>query len=459
MIVLAIAVALVVRFGNVVDVAVRGFSSVDYTVLSAVLCASWVASLHLNQAYKPELFGIGTEEYRRIGKATFGVFGALAIIALLAKLDLARGYLAIAFPLGLVLLLVERALVRQWIVRRRAGGDYAERALIVGAPAEVRHAAAAIRRNPSAGYVTTAVAVASDVGDTFRLDSLDPRDDEDVVPNLGTIADIPAAIENVDVLIIAGQATIGAKELRSIGWQLEGTQTKLALASSMTDVAGPRIHRRPVEGPPLMNVESPSYTGWKFAVKRCMDVVLSGAAILVLSPVFVVIAACIYFNDRGPILFRQTRVGVNGRLFKMSKFRSMVVDAERLRADLVADDPDGVLFKMRDDPRITKVGRFLRGYSLDELPQLFDVLLGHMSLVGPRPPLPDEVRRYESHVHRRLNVKPGVTGPWQVGGRSNLTWAESVQKDLYYVENWSVIGDISILLRTVGVVLKRDGAH
>nr|WP_279672087.1 sugar transferase [Flexivirga meconopsidis] len=453
MIVLAIAVALVVRFGSPLSAAVKGFSSVDYSMVSVLLCASWMLSLQLNQAYKPELFGIGTEEYRRIGKATFGVFGALAIIALLAKIDVARGYLAIAFPLGLVLLLVERSLVRQWIIRRRANGDYAERSLILGSPAEVRHAAEAIRRNPSAGYVTTAVAVASDPKDVFELA------DETSVPNRGSVKDISTAIHDVDVLIIAGQAAITARELRAIGWKLEGTPTKLALASSMTDVAGPRIHRRPVEGLPLMNVESPSYSGTKFVVKRCMDVALSGAAILVLSPVFALIAACVYFQDRGPVLFRQTRVGVNGRLFKMSKFRSMVVNAEQLRTTLTSDDPDGVLFKMRDDPRITPVGKFIRGYSLDELPQLFDVLMGHMSLVGPRPPLPDEVRRYESHVHRRLNVKPGVTGPWQVGGRSNLTWAESVQKDLYYVENWSVIGDVSILLRTIAVVFKRDGAH
>lgn len=453
-IVVAIVLAVVLRFGDNTDAQIGGASAaLGYSSFSVFLAIGWVIALHATQSYRVELFGVGDEEFRRVARATFGVFGTIAIIALLAKLDLARGYLAIAFPLGLGLLLIERALVRRWIVQKRSHGTFCDQTLIMGTPPEIRRAAAVISRNPAAGYRAAAVSVIGTDTTPFVLS------DGTEVENLGPVDDVSALEGSINCLIVAGQSAVTPAQLRQIGWQLEGTDIRLALTSTMTDVAGPRIHRRPIEGLPLMSVESPTYTGRKFLVKRAMDIVISSLALIALSPVLAIIAACVYFEDHGPVLFRQVRVGVNGQQFRMTKFRSMVVDAEKLRAALTSDDIGGILFKMKDDPRITRVGRFIRTYSLDELPQLFDVLLGHMSLVGPRPPLPDEVRRYEKHVHRRLNVKPGVTGPWQVGGRSNLTWAQTVQKDLYYVENWSVTGDLAILARTVKAVLKRDGAH
>lgn len=451
-VVIAILLAVILRFGAG-DKAVSGLGATDYSLFSVALGLVWIAALILAGAYRPELFGVGAEEFRCIARATFWAFGAIAIVSLLVKLDIARGYLAIAFPLGLVLLLVERALVRRWLVRQRHAGKFTERALIMGTAVEVRYAAEALTHNPAAGYRTALVSVIGVDEPRFTLT------DGAEVDNLGDISDIASLDGSIDVLIIAGQSAIPPGRLRRIGWRLEDTTIGLALASSMTDVAGPRIHRRAVEGLPLMSVESPKYSGRKFIVKRGLDILVSTAAVIVLSPVFLVVALLIYLEDRGPVLFRQVRVGVNGELFRMTKFRSMVVDAEKLRAGLVPDDASSLLFKMADDPRITRVGKFIRAYSLDELPQLLDVLVGHMSLVGPRPPLPDEVRRYESHVRRRLNVKPGITGPWQVGGRSNLTWSASVQKDLYYVENWSVMGDLAILVRTLQAVLKRDGAR
>ncbi|HWC21284.1 MAG TPA: sugar transferase [Flexivirga sp.] len=450
---IAIVIAVLLRFGNDEARVNTGTGALGYTSFSILLGIAWAIGLHATQSYRSELFGLGDGEFRRVARGTFGVFGTVAIVALLTKLDLARGYLAIAFPLGLVLLLLERVIVRRWIVRRRLQGSYCDQTLIIGTPPEVRFAAATIARNPAAGYRIAAVSIIGNTNSPFVLS------DGTEVDNLGPIGDVSALAGSINALIVAGQSAITPAELRQIGWQLEGTDIRLALTSSMTDVAGPRIHRRPIEGLPLMSVESPTYSGRKFLVKRTLDIALSAFLILILSPVLAVIAACVHLEDRGPVLFRQVRVGVNGRTFRMTKFRSMVVNAEQLRDDLVSDDTSGVLFKMKNDPRITRVGRFIRTYSLDELPQLFDVLVGNMSLVGPRPPLPDEVRRYEKHVHRRLNVKPGVTGPWQVGGRSNLTWSQSVQKDLYYVENWSVTGDLAILARTVRAVLQRDGAH
>ena len=449
-VVIAILLAVLLRFGAE-DKAVAGLGATDYSLFSVALGAVWIASLVLAGAYRRELFGVGVEEFRCIARATFWAFGAIAIVSLLLRLDIARGYLAIAFPLGLTLLLLERALVRQWLVRQRTTGRFTERALILGTPLEVRYAATALARNPAAGYRTALVSVIGDGDPRFTLA------DGSEVDNLDDVADLAALDGTIDVLIIAGQSAVPRSELRRIGWQLEGTHIGLALASSMTDVAGPRIHRRAIEGLPLMSVEPPSYSGTKFMVKRTLDILISGVALVVLSPVFLVVGLLIFFEDRGPILFRQVRVGVNGQLFRISKFRSMSTDAEtRLSEFEGAGTP---VWKLKEDPRVTRVGRFIRTYSLDELPQLFDVLIGTMSMVGPRPQQPSEVETYAVHMHRRLNVKPGITGPWQVGGRSNLSWDQTVQKDLYYVENWSVVGDLIIMLKTVRAVLARDGAY
>lgn len=327
--------------------------------------------------------------------------------------------------------------------------------MLLGSRAEVRYVADMMQRTPEAGYVVSAVAT-GDEGETFELGN------GVVLPQLGSVvpsmADLGRA--GISAIVVAGQSKMPRTQLRQISWQLEGSSLRLAIASSMTDVAGPRIHWRPVEGLPLMSVETPTYSGTKYIVKRLFDIVVSTALIVLLSPVLIGAALAVRFSDRGPVFFRQTRVGVNGSLFKMTKFRSMIVGADAMVDELLpSSDGNGMMFKMRDDPRVTKVGAFLRRYSIDELPQLFDVFAGTMSLVGPRPPLPTEVDSYEKHVYRRLNVKPGMTGPWQVGGRSNLSWEESVRKDLYYVENWSLTGDLIILFKTVRAVLERDGAY
>ena len=182
--------------------------------------------------------------------------------------------------------------------------------------------------------------------------------------------------------------------------------------------------------------------------------------LLVLSPLLAVLCLAIWLSDRGPALFTQVRVGKDGRVFRIYKFRTMVVDAEQRRAQLLADnDADGVLFKLRKDPRVTAVGAHLRRWSIDELPQLLNVFLGDMSLVGPRPALPDEAAKYADHVRRRLVVKPGLTGLWQVNGRSDLSWDESVRLDLRYVENWSFALDLQILWKTISALVRRSGAY
>ncbi|SNV25160.1 Putative colanic biosynthesis UDP-glucose lipid carrier transferase [Dermatophilus congolensis] len=217
---------------------------------------------------------------------------------------------------------------------------------------------------------------------------------------------------------------------------------------------------RPSTNLSLLHIERPAAARRSAILKGFMDCSLAALLLFLLSPLMVVIAVAIKISDPGPVFFRQQRVGVRGKFFWIFKFRTMVVDAEkRLEALEARSDGNGVLFKMKDDPRITKIGHFLRRYSLDELPQLINVLIGDMSLVGPRPPLAREVEQYEPDALRRLHVKPGMTGLWQVSGRSDLSWEESLRLDLRYVDNWSPMGDLHILFRTFSAVFTSSGAY
>ena len=263
-------------------------------------------------------------------------------------------------------------------------------------------------------------------------------------------------------MIVTSTDDIPPSKVKEISWALEAGKQHLVLAPSIVDIAGPRLHTRPVAGLPLIHVETPRFSTGQRVAKRSLDAVASAMGLVILSPFLVLLAILIRAGDSGPALFRQRRVGWGGREFTMLKFRSMVVDAEE-RLDEVRrrqDSGNKVLFKMSNDPRVTRVGRFMRKYSLDEFPQLLNVLVGQMSLVGPRPPLPGEVAQYEAHVHRRFLVKPGITGTWQVSGRSSLSWEESVRLDLSYVENWTLVGDLIIIARTAKAMAAPGGtAH
>ncbi|MDQ1553090.1 MAG: hypothetical protein QOK46_168, partial [Microbacteriaceae bacterium] len=263
-----------------------------------------------------------------------------------------------------------------------------------------------------------------------------------------------------DGVVVAGQPKDGSDFIHDLAWDLEGRTMELILATSLANVAGPRVHFRPVDGLPLLHVEIPQFEGGKHALKRVLDIVASGLALVALAPLFLVLAILIRLDSPGPALFSQERVGRGGNTFRILKFRSMVSNAPTLQAGLAAlNEGGGLLFKMRNDPRVTRLGRVLRKYSLDELPQFWNVFVGDMSLVGPRPPLKCEVDGYEDPVHRRLYIKPGLTGMWQVNGRSELSWEESVRLDLYYVENWSITGDLIIMWRTFKVIVHPVGAY
>jgi exopolysaccharide biosynthesis polyprenyl glycosylphosphotransferase len=279
-----------------------------------------------------------------------------------------------------------------------------------------------------------------------------------VLGDVDSIVDSARRVGAHSVAVVAGE--ISAEKLRWISWQLEGTDTDLIVSPGLTEVGGRRLHIQPVAGLPMLHVDEPEFTGFRRMLKAVFDRVVAGLALLVLSPVLLGIGLVVRLTSRGPALFTQTRVGRDGRTFRMVKFRSMCVDAEAKLDDLAEQNESaGVLFKIREDPRVTPVGRVLRRFSIDELPQLINVVTGSMSLVGPRPPLPDEVSRYGDDVRRRLLVQPGLTGLWQISGRSDLSWEESVRLDLRYVENWSLALDMVVLWKTVRAVFRAEGAY
>jgi exopolysaccharide biosynthesis polyprenyl glycosylphosphotransferase len=387
--------------------------------------------------------------------ATVRLFGVVAIVAFLFQLDLARGYIILAFPTGLFALLASRWMCRQWLIAQRLRGRFSSRVLLVGSRVSVTAIARDLARAPGAGYLVVGACIPGDAIGEY-LNGHIP-----VSSNLDELQTAMGATR-ADTVVVTSSDSLPPERIRELSWSLEPGRQHLVLAPSLTDVGGPRIHMRPVAGLPLIHVETPRYEGMKRFSKRAFDLVSSVALIVVLAPVLLAVALSVKTSTAGPVLFRQERVGLDGKHFTMLKFRTMVVDAEtRLDGLLSVKRAEGnsVMFKMKNDPRVTPVGKFLRRFSMDELPQLFNVFLGSMSVVGPRPPLDSEVAIYENHVHRRFLVKPGITGLWQVSGRSNLSWEDTVRLDLYYVENWSITGDILILWRTLRAVLGRDGAY
>ena len=453
----AVCAAQVVRFGVGADAVLANASVVSYGLISTVLAATWLVTLELFRAREARALGSGPEEYRRVARASFALFGTVAIVAFLLKLDLARGYLAVALPVGVTLLLLERRIWRLWLTRQRMRRQYLSNVLVVGSHKAAVAMAKVFERDRAAGYRVVGVC---EPGWAHAGQLLDIEGHS--VPVLGDETVVVDAIERTGATMVAVSNTefFGNEGMRDLAWQLEASQTDLVVAPNVIDVAGPRLQVRPVAGLPLLHVDKPQYRGASKLGKHALDLSGSALALLVLSPLMAVIALAVKLTSPGPVFYRSERIGLNGQPFAMLKFRSMSVDAEQRRLALVRqNEASGPLFKMRDDPRVTPLGRWLRRFSLDELPQLVNVLRGQMSIVGPRPPLRAEVMTYTDTVHRRLLVKPGITGLWQVSGRSDLSWEESVRLDLYYVENWSFLQDLLIIWRTVKAVLRSHGAY
>lgn len=458
----SVAIAQFFRFGvaaSELKIAVGGHMElgIKYTALSILIALVWILALSISGSREPRVIGTGPAEYMRVLNSTLFTFGAFAILAFSMKAQIGRGYLFIALPLGLFALLVSRWLWRKRLHSQRKRGKNSYRTLIVGDLAKSRHVAQEIMRSSANGFW-----IVGAVTDRSELTGHSPAT---LIADIVVTGDYAGVVDEVDRLkvetvILTGSDALSPERIREIGWQLEARHVTLIVAAALTDVAGPRIHTRPVSGLPLIHVEFPTFSGSKHFMKRMFDLFGSTLLILILAIPMLFVAVAVKSTSKGPVIYRQERTGLNGKYFPMLKFRSMVADADDLLPSLLdQSEGNGVLFKMKNDPRVTSVGRFIRKYSIDELPQLFNVLGGSMSLVGPRPSLPREVAGYEGWVHRRLLVKPGITGLWQVSGRSNLSWEDSVRLDLYYVENWSLMGDLVLLWRTVKTVLWPEGAY
>ncbi len=447
---LAGALAYLVRF-----VFIGGYHGL-YFALSATLPIAWVAMVALSQAYEPRYLFVGPDEYRRVLMAVAWLTAVVAFVSYAVHLNLARGYVAIALPVLALTDVVGRHALRKWLHRRRATeGRFMKRVVLVGYERAVANMCRQLFRERYHGVQVVGACLPPHRPRPDRLDDVG-------VDVLGTFDDVVRAVEmqEADAVAVLACPELDAEVLRGLAWKLEKTRTELFVAPALIDVAGPRTTIRPVDGLPLLHVEHPELAGARRVVKSMFDLVVGGIVLLVLSPVFLAVTVAIRRTNPGPALFKQTRVGLDGKTFSLYKFRTMYVGAEDQLAEVrPLNDHDGVLFKVRNDPRVTPLGRWLRRYSLDELPQLFNVLRGEMSLVGPRPPLPDEVARYADHVRRRLVVKPGLTGLWQVSGRSDLRWEEAVRLDLRYVENWSLALDVVILARTLAAVIRSSGAY
>lgn len=450
----AVVGAHLIRFGLEGDNFVAG---TPYVLITVFLPCAWWLMLDGWGSRDPRIMGSGPDEYKRVFAASLWLFGALAIISYAFQMDLARGYVGMAFPVGAVGLLAGRWVLRQHLGMARQRGGSTVSLLLVGGTQAVGHLVESLRRFPQAGYTPIGA---------YLQGSLDhiltEAPDLPILEGRPTAAGILEAVRTcgADAVALTAGIHLPPVTIRQLGWELSAANIGLIVAPALTDIAGPRIHTQQVAGLPLIHVTTPKLEGGKRVAKRLFDVVSSGLLLLCLSPALLIIAVLIKLDSNGPMLFKQERIGILGTPFLMFKFRSMNVNAEQQLSALQAQNQgSGLLFKLKVDPRVTRVGTVLRRYSLDELPQLLNVFSGSMSLVGPRPPLTAEVDAYEEHVRRRLLVKPGITGLWQVSGRSNLSWQESVRLDLYYVENWSMMADLVILFRTLQAVLKHDGAY
>ncbi|MDQ0800071.1 sugar transferase [Arthrobacter sp. SLBN-112] len=453
----AVAGAYVIRFGWASDLVASGQEAI-YAWLSLILALAWWIMLGAWNSRQSRILGAGPDEYKRVAAASLWLFGLVAIVSYVLKLDTARGYVGVALPAGLGGLLLARWLIRQHLNVNRQLGQSMSRLMLLGGPSAVAHLARSLRSAKHAGYLPVAVYTPN----VSEVPSLEPESGLPVVGNLPDAPSIVAAIEacSADAVAVSAGVQLHPQVLRHLGWELAARNVGLIMAPALTDIAGPRIHTQQVAGLPLIHVTTPTLEGGQRVAKRLFDISISSILIVALLPVMAIVALLIKIQDQGPVLFKQNRVGMEGKHFQMLKFRSMVTDAEeRLILLKERNEGNGVLFKIKNDPRVTSVGRVLRKLSLDELPQLFNIFAGSMSLVGPRPPLPSEVEEYEQDVRRRLLVKPGLTGLWQVSGRSNLSWQDSVRLDLYYVENWSLAGDLLILMKTFRAVFRGAGAY
>ena len=428
------------------------FSTPKLAVLILGAGLAWPIAVAISRGYERSKIGVGGDEMRAVFRAVVLAIAAGAVPSAVTERPGVVALCVIGSPIAGAVSLAVRFVARRHLHHRQRNGRDVRKVILVGSAYAVADLHSVLHRESHSGMQVVGVCVSQ--ADVSRAHDAG-------LAVLGDLDEVPDLIKlyRADAVAVTGGDATRHSYLRELGWALEGAGVELLVHPGLIEVAGPRMHIRPYVGLPLLHVEQPHFTGWRRFIKRATDIILGGLGVVIISPVLAAIALAIKLGDGGPVIFRQTRVGLDGSTFTMYKFRSMHRDAEAKLAELRARNPNvGILFKLERDPRITRVGKFLRRYSLDELPQLFNVLSGHMSLVGPRPPLQSEVAVYEDHARRRLLVTPGLTGLWQVSGRSLLSWEETVRLDLRYVENWTLTLDLLIIWKTFFAVVAKRGA-
>jgi exopolysaccharide biosynthesis polyprenyl glycosylphosphotransferase len=410
--------------------------------IATVILSSWIFVLWFNGSRDTNILGFGADEYKRLINAALFSFTFIAFISYIFKLEISRGFVLSIYPSGLISLFIFRRILRKRLLKSRNKGRYVSRVLLL--------------HSGEADPVEKRLLLAKHAGLNI-VQKLQTKESEEF--NHKQIV-ASALTNNCDQIMVGQSAIISASELRNLGWALEETSIDLVVAPAVTEIAGPRLKVSNVEGLPLLHLDQPVFSGSAKAAKRLLDLFLSTLGLIFISPFLIVIALIIKSHDRGPVLYSQKRVGHNNKEFNVYKFRTMHEGSHEKRDEVMAQtNKDLRLAKSPNDPRITKPGAFLRRWSIDEIPQIINVFKGEMSLVGPRPPLAVEVNMYAKSERRRLLVKPGLTGLWQVSGRSELDWEDAVRLDLYYVENWSLTLDILILIRTAAAVWRGEGAY
>ncbi|SBS76880.1 Exopolysaccharide biosynthesis polyprenyl glycosylphosphotransferase [uncultured Mycobacterium sp.] len=447
-----LAVATVLVFAGEPD------ALLTYAAGSAALAAVWMAGLGLNGYRARRVVGRHVSEYTSVALATLQLFGLIAIGALLLHVDISRSYLAIAFPSGLIGLLLSRHHWRRVATAELSRTEHQVSVLVVGSSRSAADVAATFVRDSKAGY--RVVGICTPEGPTADDCSVDV--DGQAIPVVGIDQAIADAVRHTRAHTVALTATdhLHPTEIRRLIWELDSLGVDLLIAPGLVDVAEDRLHSRPVAGMAMFEVTRPQYEGANSAAKRAFDIVFTTIAMIVVAPLFALTALAVRLSGPGPVFYVSERIGLKGTTFKMLKFRSMVDGADAGASAMISADGTSPMFwKAKDDPRVSRVGKVIRKYSIDELPQFINVLRGQMSVVGPRPQVRREVDSYDYLVRRRLSVKPGVTGLWQVSGRSDLQTEDAVRLDLSYIENWSPIKDLVIIVKTIKTVLAGDGAY
>ncbi|MCL2454961.1 MAG: sugar transferase [Micrococcales bacterium] len=416
----------------------------------AIAGASFVTLVAASRGYLRKSLGSASVEFEAALRAVVLLGLGMMAVGFTMQLEVPRRLLFVGLPLLWVLSWVARHSRRRRLHRARERGEAMQPTLVVGDTSDVSRLVAKLHGSPYHGFEPVAVCLP------------DPETCDEVggIKVVGGLADIvQVAVDRHVEVVVVSMSTLSGDAMRRLSWALGRAHADLVVAPDLVEVAGPRLTLRPAAGVSLLDVEVETPRR-RLLMKSAMDRGLALIGSVVALPVIAVAALAVVATSPGGAFFRQTRVGLDGKTFTMWKLRTMYADAEERKQKLLdRSEGAGLLFKMREDPRVTPVGRLLRRTSLDELPQLWNIVRGDMSLVGPRPPLAEEVAAYPDHVGRRLHVRPGLTGLWQVSGRSDLDWDASVALDLRYVDNWSVSMDLMILWKTGRAVLKGHGAY